>query len=783
PPPLRDLCEERLGGTTNLALVAVGGYGRAEVSPHSDIDLLFVGAAGDRDLSKATLRNVLYPLWDAGFQVGHASLSPKQAIERATGDLHAATSLLTARLVWGAAELFDELVDRRNRWVRKERRAFARRVIETTNERHGIADRVGWTLAPDIKNGIGGLRDFHTVQWLQAITTADLVTDEIEESADILLGVREALHAEVPRKTDTLRLDLQQAVADRMGMPGHEGRDVLMEAVHTAGRRIEHLARLSMLAAGDSASQGPRRSGTSRPLSEDIRLEDGRIIAPIPGDVDRCLEIVAAVSVSGAPVGAALVNSMTEVFVSSAPEPWTGAALDAFVRTLKERHVEQALELLDHVQAWPVLMPEWRTVRGRAQHDPYHRYTVDAHSFRAVASIRTFCESDPTAAELIADLDHRRSLYIATLLHDIGKGSGEDHSIAGANLARSACARMGLAQTEIDEVETLVGHHLLLSDTATRRDIDDGAVIATVIRTIGDVDVLKMLYVLSGADGLATGPEAWTPWKASLVALLFRRSAVALRSGELPQRNDVTAKLKQLSQYDPVIASAAREVMDSLPPSYVATTAVEEIADDIRLLHRPPAPGAVATRIDRNPDGEQASVTICFADRPGTLARAAGVLALHRMSVLSARAYTTSDGIALERFVVTTPDDPDWTRLESDLGAVYSGRLALDARLARKANDYRPKAPISPNVRVLRDESEHSTVVEIRALDALGLLYALCSAITDLGLDIHVAKIDTLGERVVDVFYLRASDGTKLDPLQEKELEVAIRHRVASLFG
>jgi [protein-PII] uridylyltransferase len=341
---------------------------------------------------------------------------------------------------------------------------------------------------------------------------------------------------------------------------------------------------------------------------------------------------------------------------------------------------------------------------------------------------------------------------------------------------------MGLSEREVDHVAALVRHHLLLPDTATRRDIDDGTVVAMVADTIGDPQLLRMLYVLAGADGLATGEGSWSPWKASLLGQLYRHVLVALESGEVPLRSDVNSRLQELEAYDPVVASSGDAVLATMPPSYLSSTTVEDIADDLRLFLHPPEQGEVRSRIDAGTEPGQTVITVCFADRPGTLARTAGVLTLHRLSVLSAQAYSSSAGIALERFIVAAPEETNWDRVRDDIGSAYSGRLALEARLERKAMDYRPTGQLKVDVRILQDESDHSTLVEVRSQDALGLLYALTSAISDLDLNIHVAKIDTLGSRVVDVFYVRSLQGTKIDATQASELETAIRHRVGRLF-
>lgn len=780
---LSDLLRQALGEDPKLALVAVGGYGRQELSPHSDIDLLFVHRGLTKEISGATLRNVLYPLWDAGFQVGHAVATPKEAIERSDSDIHAATSLLSARLIAGSQEAFGELIDRRDRSIGKNRKALVRRIIESIQERHRRADRAGWTLAPDIKNDIGGLRDGNSVTWLAAVVGSPSIPEQIATAYDLLLAVREALHAEVARKTDRIRLDLQAPVASRLGITADDASDVLMGAVHSAARTIEHVGTSTIDALSEGALGGPRRSGSSRALDDKVSLRDGRIY--LSGQVDRLavLNLARAVSETGKRLDPIATAAASEVLAHTSAAEWEPGMLDTFVSVLKGPHCEEALELLDHLSAWNALLPEWSNVRGRAQHDPYHRYTVDGHSFHAVASIRTFVEQDPAAAVALSEITEDRPLYLATLLHDIGKGSGEDHSVAGARMASAACKRMGLPHHEVAAVEALVRHHLLLSDTATRRDIDDGSVISSIASTVSDPNVLRSLYVLSGADGLATGRGSWNGWKASLVFALFRRVLVALGSGELPSRSDVDARLRELEAYDPVVAATAEPILTALPPSYLAATSVEDIADDVRMLNTPPAPGRVVTRIDPGFESGRSVVTVCFADRPGSLARTAGVLTLHRVGVLSAQAYTTEAGSALERFIVAEPEKIDWAKVDSDMSAAYSGRLALDARLEQKAQAYKPKEPLEISVKVLPDESEHSTVVEVRAPDALGLLYALCTAISGMDINIHVAKIDTLGERVVDVFYLRSSDGAKLDDLQSTELVTAMKHQVSRLFG
>jgi [protein-PII] uridylyltransferase len=771
---LAELSDAALGPRGGVTLVAVGGYGRAEMSPHSDVDLLCLVPPRSA-VTPATLRGLLYPLWDAGFQVGHSVRTPKDAVEWAGRDLDAATSLLSARLVAGDEAAFDELLDRRARWLKKAGRTLVRQIVESTEARHRTHDRAGWALAPDLKDDTGGLRDLHALGWLEAVTGEAL--DSLGEERCVLLAAREALHAQSKRKLDRLRIDVQPAVAAALGFEGDDRADALMERVHSSARTIEYRAGRAM---NELAGRGPRRSGAALEVAPGVRVEDGLLALASPGGARAHLALLAEHSHRDKPLAPKSLDSLEVAFSGPPPERWDDAARESFVRMLGGPHASSALELLDHAGAWTTLLPEWIAVRGRAQHDPYHRYTVDGHSFLAVDLVHAAIAEDEIAAGAAAEAGSLAELLVATLLHDVGKGSGEDHSVAGERRARSAAARMGFPPESVDEIATLVRRHLLLVDTATRRDLDDGAVIEEVAALARTPRLIRLLYVLTVADARATGPEAWTPWKAALVRELFRKALVALETGRLPARSDVASRARDVIAFEPALAGRAEEVLSTLPPSYLDGTTIPDVADDLRLLLRRPGPGQVEVRIDAGGEEGTEVLTVCVADRPGALAKTAGVLAMNLVTVLSARAFSTADGLALQRFVVRAARGLD--AVTNALRAAFSGRLAVDARLTRKAIEYRPPVPVVPDVRVVEDASAQSTVVEVRAPDALGLLYAITAGLSDLDLDIHVAKIDTLGSRVVDTFYVRTSADEKLGPEQQRELGPAIAHRVERLF-
>ena len=781
---LQRLVGEAFGPNPLIGLTAVGGYGRGELSPHSDIDIVIL-VPPRAEVSRATLRSLLYPLWDAGWRVGHAVRTPKQSITHADGNLEAATSLLTARFIAGNRTLHEEVIDRRAAWLRKNRKVLTRSILDETTRRHDRVDRAGWSLAPDLKIDVGGLRDVHTVGWLNAVADVKQRNDDpLTDANELLLAVREALHAQLKRPGDRLRIDLQTAVAARLGFDDPSGADFLMAQVHSNARRIEQIAREQMSRTADSVLGGPRRSGSVAVVDKEVVVSDGVLALSGPPEgieIAGALRLLAGTAETNRPIASRLHPWLKTVF-SSGDVEWDESVRTAWFRVLRGRFVVGALEFLDHVGGMTKLIPEWEAIRGRALYDPYHRFTVDGHSFRAVAEVHRALESDPVAARAAIDSGGIDTLLLAALLHDIGKGSGENHSVAGARVAGSISERMGLSTAESTEVEALVRHHLLLSDTATRRDLDDGDVIAGVAEAVADARVLRLLYVLSVADGRATGPEAWTEWKSALVVELFRKTLVAIETGELPIRSNIAERAQAVEMFEPALAGRAAEILETLPPSYIGGTAVEDMADEVGLLLNPPRPGEVRHRVQVETPG-RALITVCMNDRPGTLARAAAVLAIHRISVLKAQAFSTTTGLALERFVVRPSPTVDRDALGRDLQAAFSGRLAVDLHLERKAIDYAPTGPVACDVRVLNEASLHSTVIEVRAPDALGVLYAIAAGISDLDLDIHVAKIDTLGERVVDVFYVRTPAGAKLDEVQAAEVERSINHRVRRIYG
>ncbi|MBI2708931.1 MAG: [protein-PII] uridylyltransferase [Actinobacteria bacterium] len=727
-------------GATGLALVATGGYGRAELCPGSDLDVMLVHA-GRGDVGEVAGR-LWYPVWDAGLKLGHAVRTVKEAVALASDDLDTATALLDVRLLAGDARLSSDLTVRAaERWQKRGRRWLAR-LADSVESRHDRAGEVAFLLEPDLKEGRGGLRDVHALRWAerahQVLLDADLRS--LDAAHDALLGVRAELHRRTGRRGDVLVLEEQDGVARALGL---SDADELMSRVATAARAIawrsdESWHRVRSLLAGPAGSRGrPREAAPGVWLRDgEVHLDAGADPSTDPGVALRAAAVAAAGSTR---IDRASLDRLAEE-TAPFPDPWPAGAREALVRLLLAGQPAVAvIEALDQLGVWARVLPEWDGVRCRPQRNAYHRFTVDRH----------LCEAAANAAHLADRVDRPDLLVVGALLHDIGKGvPGRDHTEVGIELVERIGVRMGFGAGDVAVLGDFVRHHLLLPDVATRRDLGDPATIEAVAAAVGTVETLRLLAALTEADSLATGPAAWGSWKAGLVAALVERVAAAL--GE-----DTAGSPEALLFPTP----AQRELL----------------AARRRVLH-----------------GDGGRLTVVAPDRPGLLSRVAGVLALHGLDVMGLDALG-ADGFALEvidvqpspRPGVVPPEAPRWERVVADLERALEGRLALSARLAARSQAYgRRRRTIHepPEVVVDNAASASATVVEVHAPDAVGLLHRITRALADLDLDVRSAKVQTLGERVVDAFYVvRANGGSKLtDGDDLKELERALLHAAAS---
>ena len=704
------------GRTKGLALVATGGYGRRELCPGSDLDVVLVHARR-RDLaSVADL--VWYPVWDSGVRLDHSVRSVKEALGVAAEDLRTLLGLVDARVVAGDEGVAAPLLEQVAELWRAHSRRFLPELSTATRSRHARFGEAPFLLEPDLKESAGGLRDLQTLCLASRALphmSSSLLPPAIDSARSLILAARVALHGRTGTRSDRLLLQEQDGVAELLAFPGA---DALMAAVCEAARETmwasaEGWRRIASVLNGPTGRAG----GRDVPLAADIVLRDGEVAfsqeAEPATEPALLVRLAAAAAAEGVPIAAPALDRLERKWCAP-KDVWPAELRDGFISLLQYGPAATGvLELLDQRHLLERLLPEWSHVRHLPQRNAYHRFTVDRHLLETAAR----------AASLVRSVARPDLLLVAAFLHDIGKGLPGDHSRVGRDLARTAAVRMGFVPEDITVVERLVEHHLLLADLATRRDLDDPATIELVTSRVGDRMTLELLAALTEADSIATGPTAWSQWKAELVGVLVARADALLR-GEAPS----------------------------------APSASAVVTDEHRRLM---AAGRLAVEVS----GER--VTVVAPDRPGLFSLVAGTLALHRLDIRRAFASSDTLGMAIELFDVgqdvARPVDAD--SLRDDLAEAIAGRLLLEARLASLEEAYargrRPTAPEPPEVRVLIDDraSSHATVVEVRAPDSHGLLHRLTACLASASLDVVSAQIQTLGHEVVDSFYVRTFGG------------------------
>jgi len=750
---LIELFEQATGGDhRSIALVAVGGYGRRELYPYSDLDVVLVHR-GLRDVSN-TADRIWYPVWDEGIALDHSVRRPGEVLEMAGEDLRVALGLLDGRVVCGDPKVAEHLlIESRDRWA-KQRPPWLGVLADQVVERHAAHGDVAFLLEPDLKEAHGGLRDISALAAvMRAVPVlADYVdTVAIADAHTVLTRVRVELHRQSGRELNKLLLQEQDQVARSLG---DTDTDALVAAVAGAGRTVAWESDDAWRRRGvwsQATKKGRSRRGSATTLEAsppdepslasdpDIGIVDGEVVlaasADVPGDPSLSLRLAAVGAERNLPISRDALNLLGRK-APYPPTPWPDSLRACLVRTLAAGHPAiAALEALDRRDLLSRYFPEWYAVRNKPQRNPYHRYTVDRHLLEATAN----------AAALAHRVQRIDLLLVGTLLHDIGKGSKGDHTVAGVEMAADIGARMGFPPEDVEVLVTLVRLHLLLPDAATRRDLDDPATAQRVADEVGDRSTLELLATLVEADSLATGPSAWGTWKAGLMADLVERT------GRLLAGEEVT------------------------PPTTWVTDEVRSVMDAVRAHHAP------ALSIDRP------VITVVAPDRPGLLAEVTGVLALRGLNVRSAN-VAGEDGIAVEMFTVE-PSRGRWptaAQLSDDIASVMAGTLPLDARLAERTRTYRgarwattPQL-VETEVAVDNNASDTATVVEVRAEDVEGQLHRITRALVDCRLDVISAKVSTFGPAVVDAFYVLGPDGGKLtDPGGIASVERVVRERIS----
>ena len=720
----------------HLALLAVGGYGRSSLCPYSDLDVVLLHS-GFRDI-KTVADAIWYPVWDEGVHLDHSVRRPAEVLSAAAEDLRVALGLLDARVVWGEEKLADPLIEKaKAAWRDRLGTQYLPRLEVQMAERRATAGDVAFLLEPDLKESHGGLRDVSVLRALSAY--APLLSDyadlgSLDDATALLTAIRVELHRMAKREHDRLLLQDQDQVAEALAF---SDADALMLAVSTAGRQIAWVAddvwrRRKLWDPTPPPRHRFRRrtpDADTDPVPTDLGPDfvevHGEIAlsssAPVSTDPSLPLRLAAVAAELDRPIAKGSLYRLADRMPPPS-DPWTQATRDALVALLAlGRPAVDKIESLDQHGLLVRLIPEWAAVRNKPQRNAYHRFTVDRHLLEAAA----------LAAELTNTVDRPDLLLVGALLHDIGKGFPGDHTDVGMEVVQRLATRMGFPPEDVDVLVDLVRYHLLLPDTATRRDLDDPTTIDRVARAAGNRTTLHLLAALTEADSRATGSSAWGAWKAGLVADLVERADKVLRG----------------------------EAAAPAPPDLLVA-AHRELIDEVRATGLP--------SVSLQPP----QVIVAAPDRLGLFSSVAGALALNGMDVRAAN-VAGEEGVAVEVFTVEVARGtwPDTAKLRDDLAAVLTDRLALGEQLSERERIYplrRRSAAHLPesDVSVDNDASETATVLEVRALDEIGLLHRITRALFEAGLDVVSARVSTIGEMVVDAFYVRESGGDKVVDLE-----------------
>ena len=737
----------RAAGETNrhLALLAVGGYGRSSLCPFSDLDVVLVHK-GHGDI-RAVADAIWYPVWDEGVHLDHSVRSPSEVLSAAANDPRVALGLLDARLIWGDAKVADPLLARaRAAWRQSLGTRFLPALGAQMAQRHRTAGDVAFLLEPDLKESHGGLRD---VSVLRAISVyAPLLADyadlaSLDEATSVLTEARVESHRIAGREQDKLLLQDQDQIA---AVLDYADADALMAAVSAAGRQIAWVSddvwrrrRLWDPTPAPRRRRGLRRAEQSaRPdvpvdVGPDMIEVDGEVAlsptAAVSEDASLALRLAATAAERDRPIAKGSLHRLADRMPPPG-DPWPHDVRAALLRLLGAgRPAVDKTESLDQHGLLVRILPEWAAVRNKPQRNAYHTYTVDRHLLETAA----------LASELTDRVERPDLLLIGALLHDIGKGYPGDHTEVGMEVVGRVATRMGFPPDDVETLVDLVRYHLLLPDTATRRDLDDPTTVSNVARAAGNRVTLHLLGALTEADSRATGPSAWGSWKAGLVAELVARADSVLAGEAGP--------------YGPA----------PIPEAYVA------LMEEVRSSGLP----SVSLEPPR--------VVVAAPDRPGLLSAVAGALALHGLDVRAAN-VTGADGVAVEVFTVEVARGtwPDTARLREDLARVLADPTALAARLSERGRVYPARRRstahvLGTDVRVDNEASASATVLEVRVPDEVGLLHRVTRALFEAELDVVSARVSTLGEFVVDAFYVREAVGDKVtDPGRLEQVTEAI---------
>ncbi len=815
-----------------LCVMAVGGYGRGEMLPFSDIDLLFLLPYRTTPRIEQVVETMLYVLWDLGLKVGHATRSIDECLRQARADLTIRTAMLEARYIWGERALFQSLTQRfQARVVAGSGAEFLTAKLTERNQRHERLGDSRYVLEPNIKEGKGGLRDLHTLFWIARYLyrvgdMADLVDQGVltERAAHtfararaFLWTVRAHLHYLSGRAEERLTFDVQPRIAERMGYRDRSSGsrvERFMKHYFLVARDVGNLTRIFLSVLEEEQKRRPLLSSVpgfrpSRQRLEGFVMDGTRLATPTPTlfatDPLALLRLFLVAHEHGLDIHPDTLRQVTESLGRIKGLREDPEANRLFMALLTHRREpDNILRLMSEAGVFGRFVPDFARVTAQMQYDMYHVYTTDEHTIRAIGILSriengVLADRLPVASRIVRQVQSRRALYVAVLLHDIAKGRGGDHSVLGAEVAHELCPRLGLTEEETDTVAWLVLEHLAMSRVAFKRDVDDMKTIEDFAEKVQSPERLKLLAVLTCVDIMAVGPGIWNNWKAQLMRDLYYRTEEYLTGNMAAQPQDRRIERAKdavrVALSGSVPAERVERHLSHGYPGYWLTFDTEAHVRHARLIMEAEnravdeaaetgetdvEPLIVDTRSDQTVGVTE--VLVHAPDHPGLFSKIAGGLALAGASIVEAKIFTLSNGMALDTFTVQSAagealEQPErLNRLKATVLSALRGRLDLRGELARKSRSLPARAKafsVPPRVIIHEQASKTHTVVEVNGRDRPGFLYAVTAALTKLNVQIASARVNTYGERVVDVFYIKDVFGMKVthrDKLRDVKL-------------
>jgi [protein-PII] uridylyltransferase len=791
---IRSLFDKQFGnGRLKWALVALGGYGRQELCPCSDVDIILITERWIRrgEIMKA-LQEMLYPLWDQGYTVGYSIRTIGQAMRDSRNDFFLRTSLLDARYLCGPPEIFQDLQNAMNRDSRfRDPLSFLGDLMAHVGRRHEKFGDASYILEPDLKDGHGGLRDYQCIAWMAKITALSGMKSvsrqtlsavdlrDLEQAVDHLLRIRFTLHQLSGRKNDRIFFEHQEALARKMNYRGNgyeTGPELMMKEFHRSALLVRSISEALL---SDYRHQlGLVKTRANGMINGHFLLESGRLSFQTPGILPGRPELILSLFQHMSALGAGISNTARqqvrdslEVIDKARESP---EAQSFFLKTLSGSHPDMALKAMLETGVLERFIPEFEKIRGRTQIDMFHVHTTDLHSINTLTRIQELMREEK---DLFREISDREALFLAALLHDIGKGYGRPHAETGAPVAYSIARRLGLAEDRARLVSFLVRAHLLLPDIAYKRDLSDEKAAIDCAQAAKDTGTLSMLYLLSVADARATGPRAWNEWKASLLRELYVKALHSLQRGILRDPMNMILleqRWKQLITEVPAKLGARHGGrLWALPQAYILNTETGTILQHLKMSKGLSSWDDI--RIDMQDMKDHTILTVIARDRPGLFSLLTGIMTINHLDILSSKVFTWLDGIAVDEFIVSTPwkNYTQWNKISEQFRQASGGTFDVARNVAlTKPLKTQPVIPSSskPVVLVDNDLSDFFTVIEVHSPRKFGMLFQIAQSLSSLGLDIHRALLSHSGDPYIDVFYVVDAKGEKVldTTLQEK---------------